>query len=93
VRDITERKRAEQRLAYLASFPEVNPRPITEVDIHGAIHYTNPAARKLFPDLKEKGLTHPWLVDWDSVFHLILEGQADVSFRDLAVGDRIYQQH
>ena len=92
VRDITERKRAEQRLAYLASFPEVNPRPITEVDISGSIHYTNPAAMKLFPDLKERGVSHEWLADWDTVLQPILRGQAEVTFRDIAVGDRYYQQ-
>ena len=92
VRDITERKRVEQRLAYLASFPEVNPRPITEVDINGAIQYANPAALKLFPDLKEKGLAHEWLLDWDSVLQPIQRGQAEVTFRDVAVGDRYYQQ-
>jgi PAS domain S-box-containing protein len=92
VRDITERKLVEQRLAYLASFPEVNPRPITEVDLHGLIHYANPAAMKLFPDLKEKGKNHPWLVDWDTILHPILNGQVEVSLRDVAIGDRYYQQ-
>ncbi len=92
VRDITERKRVEQRLAYLASFPEVNPRPITEVDLHGAIHYANPAALKQFPDLAEKGLSHEWMVDWDTVLQPILQGQAEVTFRDIAIGDRFYQQ-
>jgi PAS domain S-box-containing protein len=92
VRDITERKQAEQRLAYLASFPEVNPRPITEVDLQGTIQYANPAAMKLFPDLKEKRLAHPWLVNWDSVLFPILHGQLEVTLRDVSVGDRYYQQ-
>jgi PAS domain S-box-containing protein len=92
VRDITDRKRAEQRLAYLASFPEVNPRPITEVDLQGSIQYANPAAMKLFPDLKEKGLAHPWLVEWDSVLYPFLNGQVEVSFRDVAINNRFYQQ-
>ena len=92
VRDITERKRAEQRLAYLASFPEVNPRPITEVNLQGLIEYANPAAMKLFPDLKEKGLAHPWLVDWESIARPIQEGQLEVTRRDVAIGDRYYQQ-
>jgi PAS domain S-box-containing protein len=92
VRDITDRKRVEQRLAYLASFPEVNPRPITEVDLHGSIHYANPAAMKLFPDLAERGLSHEWLVDWDSIMQSILNGQVDVTYRDIAIGDSYYQQ-
>ncbi len=50
-REIAERKRAEARLAYLASFPERNPNPIMEVDLDGVVRYVNPAGLRLFPDL------------------------------------------
>jgi len=61
-RDITERKRAERKLAWLASFPELNPHPVVEVDLDsGTVVYLNPTSRTLFPDLESKGLAHPWL--------------------------------
>jgi len=41
--DITERKQAEERIAHFASFPELNPNPVLEVDLFGRIIYFNPA--------------------------------------------------
>ncbi len=90
--DITARKRAEAELARLASFPERNPIPITEVGMDGRVTYANPASRKLFPDLLEKGVRHPWLGDWDAVTAGFRSGGAQVKGRDVAVGDRDYHQ-
>ena len=45
-RDITERKRASQEIARLASFPQLNPNPVLEVDNAGNITFANPAALK-----------------------------------------------
>ncbi|MEW6386201.1 MAG: PAS domain S-box protein [Thermodesulfobacteriota bacterium] len=68
VEDITARKEAEQEVQRLASFPELNPHPVLEVDQEGVIIYANPAAQEvaatlglpegvrafLPPDLKER---------------------------------------
>src|SRR5262249_34102712 len=44
------------------SFPERNPNPIVEVDFPaGVIHYVNPAAHRLLPDLVDLGVEHPYL--------------------------------
>ncbi len=67
VQDITERKLAEARMAWLASFPEKNQAPITEVDATGRIHYANPAAQRLLPGLAEAGLEHPWLAGFAEI--------------------------
>ncbi|HTP30246.1 MAG TPA: CheR family methyltransferase, partial [Anaeromyxobacteraceae bacterium] len=53
--DITQRKQTEQRLAYLASFPERNPSPIVEVGLDGKVRYANAAALQLFPNVREDG--------------------------------------
>ncbi|NKB17935.1 MAG: diguanylate cyclase [Pseudanabaena sp. CRU_2_10] len=53
----------EEALARLASFPELNPNPILEVNISGTITYLNPAAASQFPELYELGAHHPLLRD------------------------------
>jgi len=90
--DITERKQVEDRLAYLASFPERNPNPIVEVDQEGKVHYSNPAASKLFPDLIAQGPAHPWLTDLDSIFRQFHLDHTEIITRDVCMGDRFYQQ-
>jgi PAS domain S-box-containing protein len=58
--DITERKLAEGRSLWLASFPEYNPNPVIEVDlVDGVFYYVNPAARKQFPGRQSEGANHP----------------------------------
>ena len=42
--DITARKQAEQEIQRLASFPQMNPQPVLEMDIDGRITYYNQAA-------------------------------------------------
>jgi PAS domain S-box-containing protein/putative nucleotidyltransferase with HDIG domain len=47
VRDISRRKQAEMEVKRLASFPELNPNPVMEVDAAGVITYCNPATLKV----------------------------------------------
>ncbi len=62
IHDITERKRSDDRVRWLASFPEQNPNPIVEFEREGgAITYANPEAIRAIPDLESDGLGHPWL--------------------------------
>ena len=90
--DITQQKQAENRLAYLATFPERNPNPVIEVDFNGGVQYANPAAQRIVPDLQEQGLAHDWLADWNTITHPFHEGQTNVIARIVTVDDRIYEQ-
>jgi len=90
--DITERRQMEARAAWLASFPERNPHPITEISLTGEIHYANPAARRLFPDLDKAGIGHPWLGDWAAVTWVLQDsGQPSVE-RTVTVGAATFAQ-
>ena len=92
IEDMTARTQAESRLAYLASFPETNPNPVIEVGLGGDIQYVNPAAHRLFPDLREQGRSHPWLSDWEVAVRPFCEGRTETIVRNVTVADRTYQQ-
>jgi PAS domain S-box-containing protein len=53
LRDVTERKRGDKHIRHLASFPEMNPNPVLEMDFSGDVVYCNPAAQRI---LKELGM-------------------------------------
>ncbi len=56
--DITERRDAEQALAEVARFPDMNPGPVLRMDTAGNVLLSNVAARKVFGgDL----VGRPWL--------------------------------
>jgi signal transduction histidine kinase len=90
--NVTDRKQAEKALESMASFPRLNPNPIVELDLEGRVHYVNPAAEELFPDIQQLGLGHPWLVEWDSLATALRHGESQVSDREVAVGNCWYRQ-
>jgi PAS domain S-box-containing protein len=89
--NITERKRAEERVAHLASFPKLNPNFIIETDTEGNVTYVNPAAGKSFPELLETG-RHPILKDWPSVIAEFKKGARRTIVRELEVGGLVFNQ-
>ena len=56
-----EHRRAEEKIRHAASFPELNPCPIFEIDGTGNVTYSNPATDRTYPDLKTQGKNHPLL--------------------------------
>ena len=93
-RDITERKQAEEHIRLLASFPEINPNPILEVDAGGVVTFYNPATQTALEreglDAREAAAFLPWdmvaLLDgWDR--------QTDVMIsREVSVGARVFDE-
>ena len=47
IRDITDRRHAEERILNLARFPDENPNPVIRVSLGGSLLYFNPSARTL----------------------------------------------
>ncbi|BDI19919.1 hypothetical protein ANSO36C_57210 [Nostoc cf. commune SO-36] len=80
---------SESALARLASFPELIPNPIIEMDFEGTVTYLNPAAALKFPKLREVGTQHPILTG-------LLSGVNNVeksSFvREVEVGTEVFEQ-
>ena len=93
LRDVTERKEVEQENAWLASYSELNPNPVTEVDTDaGSVSYLNRAACEAFPDLAERGIQHPWLADLsDMATRMRAEGVKTI-WREVQIGEACYRQ-
>jgi signal transduction histidine kinase/DNA-binding response OmpR family regulator/HPt (histidine-containing phosphotransfer) domain-containing protein/PAS domain-containing protein len=83
---------ANQELAHLASFPELNPAAIIEVDLAGQVHYMNPAAAHMFPECRQLGLQFPLLEDVPSLAASLREEGTSSYLRETKVGDTWYQQ-
>jgi PAS domain S-box-containing protein len=91
--DITERRRLEDRTAYLASFPELNPNVVFELDQKGNISYLNPTGRSAFPDLTTLGVKHPFLADWAQVVRELKSSNwAKTVVREVVVDSSFYEQ-
>jgi len=91
-KDVTERVEAERELARLASFPELNPNPVFELDLDGHITYLNPATRRLFPELESAVCDHPLLTNFDAC--CIDAGQQPLRtcVREALIGGACYQE-
>lgn len=85
-------QQANEELARLASFPELNPGPIIEVDPAGHVHYLNPAAAYLFPECARIGLQHPLLADLSAVVVSLQQEGITSHIREIKIDDIWYQQ-
>ncbi|MFA6038805.1 MAG: PAS domain S-box protein [Candidatus Peribacteraceae bacterium] len=92
VMDITERKKTEEEMARLASFPRLNPHPVCEVDLEGRLRYVNPAARKLFPGMLKSRLKHPWLAGLQTYTKLFRTQRTGLTTREVTVGPLWFEQ-
>jgi len=91
-RDITERKRTEEEMARIASFPQMSPMPIAEVDAAGKISFMNPVAERLFEELRTVSPNHPFVADaWTLIDERQGLGTGPRS-REVQVGARWYLQ-
>jgi PAS domain S-box-containing protein len=91
--DITDRKLSEDKIAWLASFPEQDRNPVVEIEVpSGLVHYFNPAARDLYLELHQQGLNDGWLAGVDEMTESLSRGNRSAVSRDVIVGGRCFAQ-
>lgn len=80
---------SDTALVRLASFPELIPNPIVEIDLSGKVTYLNPAAILKFPTLKDEGDTHPIILGLAAS----VKKQAQKAFvREVQIGGEYFEQ-
>jgi PAS domain S-box-containing protein len=92
VHDITERKKAEEEIERLASFPALNPNPVVEADFDGKIEYVNAATKTMFPDIETLGLRHPFFSDWETVVTNFKDEKINTFGREVKIDEHWYHQ-
>ncbi len=90
--DITDRKRAEEELRRLASYPELDPNPIVEIGLLGQIRYVNPEAERRFPELTDLGTDHPYLRNLLEEMTKPSHSREGYFLREVQVADDWYEQ-
>ncbi|MGF1991216.1 MAG: EAL domain-containing protein [Nostoc sp. ZfuVER08] len=87
--DPTFEAASEAALARLASFPELIPNPIIEMDLEGTVTYLNPAATLKFPKLRETGMQHPIL---QGLLSAVKNLETNSFMREVEVGTEVFEQ-
>ncbi len=80
-----------RELARLASFPELNPSPVLELDADHRLTYVNPQGNTLFPDLKEKGVQHELFQGVKEFQDIVKNNQDATIIRELRCGTKIFE--
>ena len=80
---------AATSLVRLASFPEIIPSPMVEINLAGELTYLNPAALHTFSDLPTAGMQHPIM---QGLLSSIRERRRRIFSREVAVGGKVFEQ-
>ncbi len=90
--DVTDLKRAEERTRHLASFPQLNPNPVLEVDAYGKVIFYNAATQRVLESLgMDRDDASVFLPhDMDDILRDLEKEQEATLYRDVSVKDRIF---
>ena len=89
ITDITQRKLFEEKIGSLASFPELDPNPVIEVNAKEQIIYMNKSAKETFPGLAPG---HPMVGGLKSIYSEFKNGGLRSYSREVRLDAAIYSQ-
>jgi len=92
IKDITERKQAEKEIEHLASFPQLNPDPVIEIDANGTFIYSNAATAEVLKTLEIEEDARIFLPgDFEEIMKALeQEKETQLFYREVQVKDRIF---
>jgi two-component system CheB/CheR fusion protein len=90
--DVTELKRAEEQTRHLASFPQLNPNPVLEVNSDGNIVFSNQATRNILETLgmDKDNATAFFPADMESILMSLKRNEEISLYREAIVKDRVF---
>ena len=92
-RDITERIHLENQVRRLASFPQLNPEPVVEINLEKEITFSNPACQILLQKLRMPGNPAAFLPpDIDEIIASLKSSRSGVIGREVTVGDAVFEE-
>jgi diguanylate cyclase (GGDEF)-like protein len=89
VEDDNLERASEVAVVSLASFPELIPNPIVEMDMEGTLTCPNPAAKIKFPELKKFEKQHPLLTE---LVTAVKNQKVNSFIREVEVGKEVFEQ-
>ncbi len=79
-----------KELARLASFPELCPHPIFEINLEGELTYQNPAAHQKFPQLNKAKWKHPLIA---ALPYQPQNLNGHVFKREVTIGNHVFEEY
>lgn len=89
--DVTERRRAEERIRHLATFPQLSPLPIIEMDLSGKVTYENAAMDRVLRDANLTDTAGMLPKDLGRVLRTLQEKPGSTVFREVLAKDRVFE--
>ncbi|MCA9900312.1 MAG: sensor histidine kinase [Ardenticatenaceae bacterium] len=89
---LSDYQHLEKKLQWLATFPEQNPNMVIETDLLGRPTYMNPEARQRFPELWQKGSSHPLLKGLRPIVAAFVDTDQEFVGREVDMGDVVVEQ-
>lgn len=84
----------ELEIKRLATFPQLNPNPVIELDMTGKITYSNEAAEKAVREIADSNDVALFLpADMAEMVRMFEEGNVTACYREVTIGEAVYGEN